>query len=290
MMSVLLGYHPWGLSEFSDDSTPITNIKYGEFSAVVIDELSLRGKAESTANVKENHWDQFSKLLAKFQDTLEAGNILNEGVKIVSFKVMRRESNSNNDIYLGEVPLSSTTGNIDLEFEDVTQPNADLVYSIIPIGENGLDGTLREVSVSSDFAGVWVVDKDSKQVLAFDKAIGSVSTVDSTLNINRTQIDTFNQYPQFYYGQQKYETFTLSTVILPDDGERTSKKYKEIISNFIVDHKPKIVKTDNGKILVADISNLRASAPLNTWENYDFINIQVDVTECADYEDFMRGE
>jgi hypothetical protein len=73
----------------------------------------------------------------------------------------------------------------------------------------------KKLKLSLAFDGIWIVDKDTGEVLVFDKAIGNVGTVESTFNQQRTQIDTFGSYPQFYYSNDSgYEVFSLSTVIL----------------------------------------------------------------------------
>lgn len=289
-MSVLLGYHTFGNEVFMDDSVSLRGVKYTEFSSAILDEININSKTNQGMSNVRSDWENSSIILAKFVNTLEAGNVDQSGVKITKFKIVRRLSNQqqNEDVYLGEIPFSALEG--DLSFTDSTQPNSDLIYTIIPVGENSLDGTPQEVSISSNFTGVWIVDKDTNEVLVFDKALGQIGNVESTLNHNRTQIDTFSKYPQFYYGEQEFETFTLSTVILPENKERTGNMYKNILKKFINEHTPKIVKTDTGRILVADISNVRTSTPLNTWSGHDYIQLQVDVTECADYEEFMKGE
>jgi hypothetical protein len=237
-------------------------------------------------------WDNTSSLLAKFNKTLEAGSIANSGNKIVKFRIVRREADQdeNGDTYLGEISFDNAAI-ADLTFDDITNPNTDLIYTVIPVSENGLDGVPREIEVKSDFVGVWIVDKDTGEVLVFDKAIGNVGTVESTFNQQRTQIDTFGSYPQFYYSNDSgYEAFSLSTVILPDDGKRTGKKYKDILNKFIKDHNPKIVKLDTGRVFVADISNMRASSPMVTWDGADYMTITVDVTETMDISSYMKGE
>lgn len=288
-MGLLLGYDYWGMIP-EDDATSLLTTKYIEVGFSIIDEININSKTNQGVSNVRSDWENTTIILAKFINSLEAGNASNSDNKIIKFKIVRRllEQEQNEDIFLGEVPYSAGT-NVDLEFLDMTNPNDNLTYSVIPVSESGLDGTPQEVSVKSDFTGIWIVDKDTKQVMVFDKAIGSVGNVDNTLNEDRIQIDTFYKYPQFYYGESQYESFTLTTVVLPDEGERLDKKYKEILKNF-VDHKPKIVKTDTGKIMVADISNVRTSVPMNNWDGYSYMQLTVDVTECEDYEAFMKGE
>jgi hypothetical protein len=283
-----------------DKTTDLTNALIQIKQTLQTTDVSLTPTLESIGVVADNSddlnidekWDNTTSLLAKFNKTLEAGSIANSGNKIVKFRIVRREADQdeNGDTYLGEMSFDNAAS-ADLTFDDITNPNTDLIYTVIPISENGLDGVPREIEVKSDFVGVWIVDKDTGEVLVFDKAIGNVGTVESTFNQQRTQIDTFGSYPQFYYSNDSgYEAFSLSTVILPDDGKRTGKKYKDILNKFIKDHNPKIVKLDTGRVFVADISNMRASSPMVTWDGADYMTITVDVTETQDYPSYMKGE
>jgi hypothetical protein len=283
-----------------DKTTDLTNALIQIKQTLQTTDVSLTPTLESIGVVADNSdelnidekWDNTTSLLAKFNHSLEAGSIANSGNKIVKFRIVRREADQdeNGDTYLGEISFDNAAS-ADLTFDDITNPNTDLIYTVIPISENGLDGVPREIEVKSDFVGVWIVDKDTGEVLVFDKAIGNVGTVESTFNQQRTQIDTFGSYPQFYYSNDSgYEAFSLSTVILPDDGKRTGKKYKDILNKFIKDHNPKIVKLDTGRVFVADISNMRASSPMVTWDGADYMTITVDVTETQDYPSYMKGE
>jgi hypothetical protein len=283
-----------------DKTTDLTNALIQIKQTLQTTDVSLTPTLESIGVVADNSddlnidekWDNTTSLLAKFNKTLEAGSIANSGNKIVKFRIVRREADQdeNGDTYLGEISFDNSAS-ADLTFDDITNPNTDLIYTVIPVSENGLDGVPREIEVKSDFVGVWIVDKDTGEVLVFDKAIGNVGTVESTFNQQRTQIDTFGSYPQFYYSNDSgYEAFSLSTVILPDDGKRTGKKYKDILNKFIKDHNPKIVKLDTGRVFVADISNMRASSPMVTWDGADYMTITVDVTETMDISSYMKGE
>jgi hypothetical protein len=283
-----------------DKTTDLTNALLQIKQTLQTTDVSLTPTLESIGVVADNSddlnidekWDNTTSLLAKFNHSLEAGSIANSGNKIVKFRIVRREADQdeNGDTYLGEISFDNSAS-ADLTFDDITNPNTNLIYTVIPVSENGLDGVPREIEVKSDFVGVWIVDKDTGEVLVFDKAIGNVGTVESTFNQQRTQIDTFGSYPQFYYSNDSgYEAFSLSTVILPDDGKRTGKKYKDILNKFIKDHNPKIVKLDTGRVFVADISNMRASSPMVTWDGADYMTITVDVNEIQDYPSYMKGE
>lgn len=245
----------------------------------------------SDINVKKT-WDGNTKLLAKFKKNLEAGNIENDGIKIIGFQVNRRVKDTYDSIHVGDIYSDDAVliGK-EFEFNDYTQPNRKLIYSIRPIGENLLTGNANELEIESEFSGWWIVDKDTDQVIPFDKSIGSVGSVDYGMNQDRTVIDTFSQYPQIYYnGNRENHSFTLQATFLPEDGERSGEVYERMLNNFIRQHKPFIVKSSNGNIFVMDISNPRVSTPMNSWKNYDYIDFSVDALEIMTLEEYMADE
>lgn len=295
-MGAIIGYDFWGLEVFDDDSSPLQNVKYGEFGNVVIDEISIREQVNNAedettypVNTKTN-WKNDTLLLGKFVNSLEAGNIDNSGVRIVKFRVMRRDNLDDKEYYLGDIELNET--DTLLEFADSTQPNGNITYSIIPVGENGLDGTPREIDLTGDnlFTGWWIVDKDANDALPFDKAIGSIGTVDIGFNESRITIDTFSEFQQVYYMPQNYHSFTLNSVFLPEEWQRSGETYKRILNDFIKLRKPLFVKSDSGLAFVVNLFNLRVSLPQNTWKGYDYVTVSVDAVEIGDITSYMEGE
>jgi hypothetical protein len=291
-LGILLGDTFWGYEVFSDDSTSINSIKSIEVSSVIIDEISVRKKTDQGMDNVKDVWNADANFIAKFLGNLEAGNLGNSGVKIVKFRVVRREitQNQTSDIYLGEVPFDSTSANVDLSFVDGTQPNRNLIYTLIPVGENGIDGTPREISINGAelFNGIWLYDKDTSETLVFDKAIGSVGTFENSLVQGRTLIETFAPLPQVYNNGSYYHQFTLTSTFLPEEWESSGDVYLSILDKFIKQNKPFLVKNDNGLIFAGDISNIKTSTPQVTWKTYDYITVSVDFTETISVEDYMK--
>lgn len=293
MMGILLGLDVWTLEVFEDDSASLQEIESLEVTGVIVDEISIRTKTDQgTGNVREANWNNDTIMIARFNNTLEAGNLSNEGVNISKFRIVRREvdQDQNADIQLGEVEFLG--GDVDLEFIDGSIPNRGLVYTIIPVGENDLDGTPREVVIQNVnmFNGVWVYDKDTQETLVFDKAIGSVSSIESSLVQNRTVIETFAPLPQIYSNSTAYHQFSLTSVFLPEEFQRSGDIYMSILNKFIKQNKQFLVKLDSGLTYVGNLSNVRTTTPQVTWSAHDYIQVSVDFTETDTVENYMKGE
>lgn len=285
-MTVVIGYNTWGIKPYTSPSPSVRNIYNTTLQNSLVGELSIREKTNFTPTNTKDTWQMDTKLLAKFLGDLEAGNIQNEGLQIVQFAIKRREQNDLDSITLDKVDFNN---NSTVEYSDYTQPaSKDLIYSIVPIGENGLEGNANEIKIESDFVGWWIIDKDTNKILSFDKFIDSEPNISTKLNQGRTVIETLNKFPQIYYDDREYHSFSLSAMFNAEEWRKSGQKYEEILDDFIKNHKSMIVKSGNGKVYVCDINNPQVSEPLNQWDGRDYFTLSIDLTEIQDYEEFMN--
>jgi hypothetical protein len=282
----IIGLDAFGLNAFRSYSPPVRNIKYLEIKNAVYDEIHIREKTSdiTTENIKED-WQMDTILLAKFLGDLEAGNINNAGVRIEKFAIKRRKLNELKSITLA---YKDFVNNNQFVYTDYTQPNDEFIYSIVPVGENGLEGQENSIIIKSDFTGWFLVDKDTNEVLAFDKFIGNEGTFDTTLNQGRVQIDTLTRFPSVFYTDQEYHEFQLKTVIIPEDWQRSGQKYEQILNQFVRSHKPFLAKGGSGEIYVVDVHSPSKSAPQNVWTGRDYFELTLTCTEIMTYEEYMQ--
>jgi len=274
----------FGTGYFSSPLGGIRNIKKVELSNAIFDELELIESSDIPLTNVRGTWTPSHRILARFLNNLEGGNLQNEGIKVESFVIKRRKVNEINDLVVGYQPFENNKKFVHL---DLTQPNDRFIYTVTPVGENGIEGQPNSTEIESDFVGYFLVDAETDQVFPFDKAIGDVGEVDKSQNKGRIQIDTFSQFPRFVYTNQRYTTFSLSTVLIPQDGERSNAIYERL--RYVIDqNKPLLVKGSNGSIFICEASNLRDSSPQNTWKGYDFTTVTLDFTEIMTVEDYME--
>lgn len=284
----IIGLDAFGINAFKSYSPPVRNIKYVEIKNAIYDKVHIREKTDGIIadNIKED-WQIDTILLAEFLGDLEAGNVNNQGIQIEKFAIKRRKLTETTPITLG---YKDFVNNNQFVYEDYTQPNDEFIYSIVPVGENGLEGQENSITVKSDFSGWFVVDKEMNEVLAFDKFIGSPNNVDITLNQGRVQIDTLYPYPSFFRTPQRYHTFSLSSVFLPEEWQRSGQQYEAILNQFVYNHKPFLVKGSGGEIYVCEISSPNKTAPQNTYTGHDYMILTLNFTEVMSYEEYMKNE
>lgn len=240
----------------------------------------------SQLRVKEN-WQMDTRLLAKFLGDLEAGNINNSGIEIIEFAVKRRRIDEIGFVTLKKIPFEN---NKRIEYIDNTQPNDQLIYSIVPIGENGLEGKTNDIQIESDFVGWWIVDKyDINNTIRLDTFINGTGQemVNTSLNQGRVSMETMNKYPQVYYTEQEYHSMTLNATIIPSEWERSNKDYQKVLK-AVTAHAPMIVKGSNGSIFVCDLYAPKGASLVNATKTYDYFNITLEAMEVQDYKEFME--
>lgn len=282
----IIGYDFYGLQFFRSPVSAVNNIYYGEIKKAIYDEVNVRERTDIPMDNVKISWQIDHRAIFKFLGNLEGGNIENSGMKISKFAIKRRKINEVDPITLSHMDFVNDS---ELVYYDYTQPNDDLIYSVVPIAENGLEGNPSDTSITSSFVGAYLVDKDTNNVLVFDTAVGNIGDIQTQLTQGRTTIETMSRFPQIYYDPREYHQFTLTAAIIPNEFERSGKDYEDVLNNFIRKHVPFIVKFDTGRIFVVDASNPRLSSPLNTWEFYDYGTISIDFVEVDDYESFMKG-
>lgn len=264
---------------------PVQNISSIELKNCIVDELHLRERTDVNLTSSKDTWQIDTYLLAQFFNNLEAGSIVNNGIEIVQFAIKRRKLSEINNITLGYVDF--VNGEVS-EYFDYTQGNDDYIYTLVPIAENGLEGTVNEVQIKSDFTGWWIIDKtDSNNILACDTFLDGEPSVFTQLNQGRVVLETLNRFPQVYYTDKSYHTFTLSAAvpINPEENNSTSKEYSKILS-MLNSRKPFIAKSGSGDLYIVEISNLRKGTPINTYFGRDYMTVNFDCLEILSETDY----
>lgn len=282
-----MGLNYFGSQVFRSPGSILKNISYIEIKNGIYDEFSIKDTANANVAPIKDEWDIGTKAIFQFISDLEGGNIQNSGLKIVSFQIRRRKTSELNGYTLATVDFVNGE---EVEYTDYTQSNEEYIYSIVPLAENALDGKAMSVIAKSEFVGYWVVDKENQVSIPFDKAIGSVGDVDVQTNQGRTILETLSRYPSIYYSEKDYATFSLETILIPSEFERSGIMYEEFLDSVVRNHKPFLVKSSNGLVYACDISNPTIKTPQNTWTGYDYATIKIDLTEIGSYEEYMRSE
>lgn len=249
----------------------IKNINYIELKNCIASELNIR---KDTQNINltptKDVWQIDTYLLGKFQSNLEAGNVGLGGLPITDFRIKRRRIDSTRFIELGIIPKGTDDNFYYLD----TTPRAGVVYEyeVSPMS-NDIEGDTFSVQIGVKFDYWWLSNVDDGESYPF---FANLEVSDINMNTQRHIYEGFNEFPTIAYGNQKYQSGTISAILL-DSFLETSYNYRDKVEKFINNRKPKYLKSSQGDIWIVDTHSSRRKPFIELAENIS--SVTFDWTE-----------
>ena len=234
------------------DPTPtdINNITYTKIQNGIFDHFNVsRDTSFDYSSIIPTDWDTNTLMNADFAGNVSAGNVAQVATGVTSVRVKRRIKGTFNWITIREIPVSKPE---DLSFvitDNLNAYNVEYEYAYVPMMED-VEGSYIVESILSKFEGVFICDVDT--VFKFYAGV-EYDTNDAIQQVGVFQ--PFNRkYPIIVSNSiMQYQTGSIGGWVLPEDYEDThvfdrSKivKEKEVLLNFLMNKKPKIIKDMNG--------------------------------------------
>ena len=234
------------------DPTP-TNINDITFTKVqngIFDHFNVsRDTSFDYSSIIPTDWDIDTWMNASFAGNTSAGNVAQVATGVTSIRVKRRIKGTFDWITIREIPVTKPE---DLSFvitDNLNAYNVEYEYAYVPMTED-VEGSYIIESILSKFEGVFICDIDT--VFKF------YAGVEYDTNDAIQQVGVFQPYNRKYpivvsNSIMQYQTGGVGGWVLPEDYEDThvfdrSKivKEKEVLLNFLMNKKPKILKDMNG--------------------------------------------
>ena len=234
------------------DPTPtdVNNITYTRVQNGIFDHFNVsRDTSFDYSSIIPTDWDVNTVMNADFAGTTSAGNVAQVASGVTSVRVKRRIKGAFDWITIREIPVSKPE---DLSFvitDNLNAYNVEYEYAYVPVMED-VEGSYIIESILSKFEGVFICDIDT--VFKF------YAGVEYDGNDAVQQVGVFQPYNRKYpiivsNSIMQYQTGSIGGWVLPEDYEDThvfdrSKivKEKEVLLNFLMNKKPKILKDMNG--------------------------------------------
>ena len=234
------------------DPTP-TNINDITFTKVqngIFDHFNVsQDTSFDYSSIIPTDWDTDTWMNASFAGNTSAGNVAQVATGVTSIRVKRRIKGTFDWITIREIPVAKPE---DLSFvitDNLNAYNVEYEYAYVPMMED-VEGSYIIESILSKFEGVFICDIDT--VFKFYAGV-EYDTNDAIQQVGVFQ--PFNRkYPIVVSNSiMQYQTGSIGGWVLPEDYEDThvfdrSKivKEKEVLLNFLMNKKPKILKDMNG--------------------------------------------
>lgn len=234
------------------DPTPTdaNNITYTRVQNGIFDHFNVsRDTSFDYSSIIPTDWDVNTLMNADFAGNTSAGNVAQVASGVTSVRVKRRIKGTFDWITIREIPVTKPE---DLSFvitDNLNAYNVEYEYAYVPMMED-VEGNYIVESILSKFEGVFICDVDT--VFKF------YAGVEYDTNDAVQQVGVFQPYNRKYpiivsNSVMQYQTGGVGGWILPEDYEDThvfdrSKivKEKEVLLNFLMNKKPKILKDMNG--------------------------------------------
>ncbi len=234
------------------DPTPtdVNNITYTRVQNGIFDHFNVsRDTSFDYSSIIPTDWDIDTWMNASFAGNTSAGNVAQVATGVTSIRVKRRIKGTFDWITIREIPVTKPE---DLSFvitDNLNAYNVEYEYAYVPMTED-VEGSYIIESILSKFEGVFICDIDT--VFKF------YAGVEYDTNDAIQQVGVFQPYNRKYpivvsNSIMQYQTGGVGGWILPEDYEDThvfdrSKivKEKEVLLNFLMNKKPKILKDMNG--------------------------------------------
>ena len=234
------------------DPTPtdVNNITYTRVQNGIFDHFNVsRDTSFDYSSIVPTDWDINTLMNADFAGNTSAGNVAQVASGVTSVRVKRRVKGTFDWIMLREIPVTKPE---DLSFvitDNLNAYNVEYEYAYVPVMED-VEGSYIIESILSKFEGVFICDIDT--VFKF------YAGVEYDSNDAVQQVGVFQPFNRKYpiivsNSIMQYQTGSIGGWVLPEDYEDThvfdrSKivKEKEVLLNFLMNKKPKILKDMNG--------------------------------------------
>ena len=247
----LVGYNFCSDSNALDPTpTNINNLTSAKVQNGIFDHFNVsRDTSFDYSTIIPTDWNINTLMNADFNGNVSAGNVDQIASGITSIRIKRRIKGTFDWITIREIPVTKPE---DLSFvitDNLNAYNVEYEYAYVPMMED-VEGNYIVESILSKFEGVFICDIDT--VFKF------YAGVEYDTNDAIQQVGVFQPYNRKYpivvsNSIMQYQTGGVGGWILPEDYEDThvfdrSKivKEKEVLLNFLMNKKPKILKDMNG--------------------------------------------
>lgn len=278
-----IGYNLFGGNYF-DTRLYINNIYTAELKNGVFDEWKI-DEIVGEYNTEKDEWGYDTVLLATFNNTLEAGNVQNEGKQIEYIRFKRRSKDKLRWTTFAQIPYDNIKKLYQV-IDRLVQAQEDYEYAIVPVTAN-IEGRETMADILCEFDGVWLVDKNNSHQLLYNLEYGSIESVNKTAILEPLQ----SKYPFVTTSPINYKQSNVQAKLLSDKTiEQGTPNYKserllrEKIMGFVNNKKPKILKDGMGRYYLVSIIGNPKEIPVNQLDG-GVVDVAFDWVEIGDAHD-----
>lgn len=264
VIQIIIGIHYIGECVF-DNILPFNDVQRSvEVKNCIADTLHIDKQTRDDIPPK---WRSTTRLLARFNDNFEAGNIDPNELNITKWRVKRNEPGELKQT-VGEV---DNLWNVPHEFEDYSiRAKQEYEYTVVPLIDDVVEGDDITHAVTTDFDGWWV---DKFQFLY------NLDDMTYSTEEDRVELSTFSKYRLIRYGPARFKRGMLAGLIIPRD--KTAREIEEELDDLIAQRKPCILRDMQGRLMKVNLYEPETVVLHRTMKSY-VLRIGVRWVEIGD--------
>lgn len=254
-------------------------LKNGVFDEWKMDEVLLE------YSVDKSDWGYDTVMLATFNNTLEAGNVQNEGEHIEYLRFKRRSKDRLKWVTVAQIPFDKTR-KLYTVLDRMVQAQEEYEYAVVPL-TNDIEGRETMGEIVCDFDGLWLVDRENSHQLMYDLDYGSIESTNKTTILEPLD----SKYPFVTTNAIDYKKGSIKARLLSDKtiekgipDYRSERLLRERIMDFISNRRPKILKDGMGRYYLVSIIGSPTEVPDNRL-NTGIADVSFDWVEIGDAHD-----
>ena len=204
-------------------------------------------------------WDNDTILLATYENSLNAGNVDFVLENTSDILIKRREKGTFDWKTIYQKPIEKAEDFNVLFMDKYCKNNTVYEYAFLSALNSAESANYNIVEVESKFNGMFIVDKDNIYGTFLD-----LGSCDTTRNHYLTKQEyPAHKYPSAYsYSEANYDSGEASGYFVRFDSENCefliddNTKYMKEIIDFLTNHKPKVLKLEDGRIWLISVDGM----------------------------------
>lgn len=252
----------FGYDNFSENMNCVNNIYSAQLKSSIVDQVSIRKNTNVDYSATKKTWQYDNVLLGDFINNLEAGNINNKGVPIISLIFMRKKTTDLMWEQIISIPYLNTQQLYSF-IDKYVASNVSMDYALIPCSISEVQGDWILGTIIPSFSNTFIFDDVNNYHLDKNIKWESIAT-----NISVGKYEPLGAiYPIKVYGSMKYKTGKVTSTLMVDDSiEQLGNGWAGInpeqermqmdgLVDFLNNFSPKILKDGQGKMLCVSTEN-----------------------------------
>lgn len=249
--------------QYYDTALPTNELDEITIGAGMYDELfiSVDPKMENDKKVPEQ-WHEYTIMDADFNSDLEAGSIDGKGHIVTQIEFYRREHAVTDSEWqlVAQFPYDENY-NLYTVVDRFVENHKTYEYAVVPLAKETMGKMLYSNAIGSEFTGTFISNLDANYPMNLEFEFS-----DLTYNTNMAQVVPLNgQFPIVSFGNANYRTGSITFLpITPQQeygytseiNEHNEFTLRKDIINFLQDGKAKVIRRDDGDVIVCVTSNV----------------------------------